>query len=65
VKPGSAFRLILGVVLIGLGGFVAVRPLWRPHSTVTPSRFLDVTFAAVFMLRGIVNVRSALRAARS
>jgi uncharacterized membrane protein HdeD (DUF308 family) len=65
VKPGSVFKLILGAVLIGLGAFVAVRPLWRPHSTVTPSRFLDVAFAAVFILRGIVNVRSAMRASRS
>jgi len=65
VKPGSIFKLILGAVLIGLGTYVAVRPLWAPHSTVTPSRFLDVAFAAVFILRGFVNVRSALRASRS
>ena len=65
MKPGSVFKLILGVVLIGLGAFVAVRPLWAPRSTVTPSRFLDVTFAVVFILRGLVHVRSALRASRS
>ena len=65
MKPGSAFKLVLGAVLIGLGAYVAVRPLWRPHSTVTPSRFLDVAFAAVFILRGIFNVRSALRASKS
>lgn len=65
MKPGSAFKLILGIVLIGLGAYVAVRPLWRPHSTVTPSRVLDVAFATVFILRGLVNVRSALRASKS
>jgi uncharacterized membrane protein HdeD (DUF308 family) len=65
VKPGSVLKLILGVVLIGLGTFVALRPLWAPRSTVTPSRFLDVTFAAVFIVRGVVNVRSAMRASRS
>ena len=65
MKPGSVFKLILGIVLVGLGAYVAVRPLWRPHSTVTPSRALDVAFAAVFILRGLVNVRSALRASKS
>lgn len=65
MKPGSAFRLLLGIILIGLGGYVAVRPLWRLHSTVTPSRFLDGAFAAVFILRGLFNVRSALRAAKA
>jgi hypothetical protein len=65
VKPGSVFRLVVGVVLIGLGSFVALRPLWRPHTSVTASRFLDVAFAAVFILRGLVNVRSALRASKT
>jgi uncharacterized membrane protein HdeD (DUF308 family) len=65
VKPGSVFKLILGVALIGLGAFVAVRPLWAPRSTVTGTRVLDVAFAAVFLLRGVVNVRSAMRASRS
>lgn len=57
-------KLALGLLLIGLGSFIAMRPLWRPHATITASRFLDVAFAAVFLLRGVVNVRSARRAAR-
>lgn len=65
MKPGAIFKLILGVVLVALGGFVAVRPLWPPHSTITQSRLLDVAFAAVFLLRGVMNVRSALRAPRA
>ena len=65
MKPGAILKLILGVVLIGLGGFVAARPLWQPHSTVTQSRLLDVAFAVVFLLRGVMNVRSALRASRA
>ncbi|HEV8447322.1 MAG TPA: hypothetical protein VGQ44_10890 [Gemmatimonadaceae bacterium] len=65
MKPGSVLKLILGVILIGLGTFVAIRPLWAPRTTVSGSRLLDVAFAAVFLLRGIVNVRSALRASRS
>lgn len=65
MKPGSIFKLILGVVLIGLGAFVAVHPLWQPHATITQSRLLDVAFAVVFLLRGVMNVRSALRAPRA
>ena len=65
MKPGLVFRLIVGIVFIGLGAFVAARPLWAPRSTVTGSRFLDVAFAAVFLLRGLVNVRSAIRASTS
>lgn len=65
MKPGAIFKLVLGVVLVGLGAFVAVRPLWKPHSTVTQSRLLDVAFAAVFLLRGVMNVRRALRAPRT
>lgn len=65
MKPGAALRLALGIILIGLGAFVALRPLWPPHTTVTPSRLLDIAFAAVFLLRGALNVRSALRARRA
>jgi uncharacterized membrane protein HdeD (DUF308 family) len=65
VKSGSILKLILGVVLIGLGAFVAVHPLWQPHATITQSRLLDVAFAIVFLLRGGMNVRSALRAPRT
>ena len=65
MKSGAVFKLILGVVLIALGGFVAIRPLWRPHATITQSRLLDIAFAAVFLLRGVMNVRSALRAPRA
>lgn len=65
MRTGAVVKLALGAILIGLGAYVAVRPLWTPHSTVTPSRFLDVTFAVVFILRGIVNVRAALRAPRN
>jgi uncharacterized membrane protein HdeD (DUF308 family) len=57
----STVTLVLGVVLIGLGLFVAVRPTWTHNGVLTGSRWLDMTFAVVFMLRGVINVRSALR----
>jgi len=53
--------LVLGVVMFGLGLFVAVRPLWTHNSTVTGARWLDMAFAVVFMLRGIINVRTEMR----
>lgn len=52
--------LVLGVVMFGLGLFVAVRPLWTHNSVVTGARWLDMTFALVFMLRGVLNVRTAM-----
>jgi uncharacterized membrane protein HdeD (DUF308 family) len=58
-------KLGLGVVMVALGSYVAVRPLLPNNSVLTSARWLDMTFAAVFMLRGAVNVRSALRTRRS
>ena len=52
--------LVLGVVLFALGAFVAVRPLWI-KTPLTGTRWLDMAFALVFMLRGAMNVRAARR----
>lgn len=52
--------LTLGVVMFAIGVFVAVRPLWSHNAVFLGARWLDLTFAAVFMLRGAVNVRTAL-----
>lgn len=57
--------LVLGFIMIGLGGYVAVRPLWMHGTTLTPTRWLDMTFAIVFLLRGSLNVRRALQTLRS
>jgi uncharacterized membrane protein HdeD (DUF308 family) len=54
-------RLILGVVLVALGVFVAVRPLFTHNAVLTGARWLDITFAFVFTLRGVLNVKTALR----
>jgi hypothetical protein len=50
---------VLGVVLFGLGLFIAVRPLFTHNATLTGTRWLDMTFALVFMLRGALNVKTA------
>jgi uncharacterized membrane protein HdeD (DUF308 family) len=52
--------MVLGVILGALGLFIAVRPLFVPK-TFTDSRWLDMTFAAVFLLRGVLNIKTALR----
>ena len=52
--------LVLGVVMLGIGLFVAVRPLWTHDGVLLGSRALDFLLAIVFMLRGVLNVRTAL-----
>lgn len=53
-------KLVLGVIMFGLGLFVAVRPLWTHNGVLTGTRWLDMTFALVFMLRGFLNVRTVI-----
>jgi uncharacterized membrane protein HdeD (DUF308 family) len=55
------FTMVLGVILIGLGAFIGVRPLFTHWSVLTNARWLDVTFALVFIFRGWLNVKTALR----
>jgi uncharacterized membrane protein HdeD (DUF308 family) len=56
--------LVTGVVLFGLGLYVAIRPLFTHNGVLTETRWLDMTFAAVFLLRGAMNVRTAMRRRR-
>ena len=58
----SVLSGVLGIAMLGLGGFVALRPFWVHGATFTGARWLDVAFALVFMLRGLMNVSSARRA---
>jgi uncharacterized membrane protein HdeD (DUF308 family) len=51
--------LVLGVIMFAIGLFVALRPLWSHNAVLLGARWLDLTFAVVFMLRGVVNVRTA------
>jgi uncharacterized membrane protein HdeD (DUF308 family) len=51
--------LVLGVIMFAIGLFVALRPLWSHNAVFLGARWLDLTFAVVFMLRGVVNVRTA------
>ena len=58
-------RLILGWVMIALGAYVAVHPLWSHGRPVTTSIWLDMAFAAVFLLRGFMNIRGFRRPAKA
>ncbi|MGH7619063.1 MAG: hypothetical protein ACREPM_17725 [Gemmatimonadaceae bacterium] len=57
---GLALRLALGVILIGFGSFVAIRPLFT-HAPLTGTRWLDLAFAFVFLVRGVMTVRLVQR----
>ena len=54
--------LVLGVIMIGLGAYIALSPMLPVYRVSTGSRWLDAAFALFFLLRGWMNVRSALRA---
>jgi hypothetical protein len=45
--------------MFAIGLFVALRPVWSHNAVLFGARWLDLTFAVVFMLRGVVNVRTA------
>lgn len=47
--------------MFAIGFYVAVHPLWTHNSVLTGARWLDVAFAVVFMLRGVINVRTVHR----
>ena len=57
-------RIVLGWIMIALGAYVAVHPLWSHGTPVTTSLWLDMAFAAVFLLRGVMNLRGVRRAPR-
>ena len=51
-------RFALGWIMIALGLYVALHPLWSHGQPVTTSIWLDMAFAAVFLLRGVMNLRA-------
>ena len=55
--------LVLGVIMVVLGGWLLIHTVILQRSPVSGQRWLDVGFAALFMLRGVMNVRSARRIA--
>lgn len=58
----NRFALFLGAVQVAVGVFIALRPLVGSGAPLTSTRVLDMAFAAFFLIRGIMNMRAALRA---
>ena len=56
-----AITLVLGVVMIAIGAYLALHPLWAHGRPVTQSLLWDLAFAALFLLRGVMNVRRVQR----
>ena len=56
--------LLLGVIQVGAGVYIATRPLIGSGAPLTSSRLLDMAFAAYFLIRGAMNLRNALLAHR-
>jgi hypothetical protein len=56
----SKIELGLGIIMLALGAFIGVRPLWT-HTTITGQRLLDAAFAVLFLVRGWMNVKRARR----
>ena len=57
----ATLRIVLGVVMVLLGAYLALHPLWSSGRAVTSSIWFDMAFAALFLLRGMMNLRSARR----
>lgn len=53
--------IALAIVQLAVGAFVALRPLIGSGAPITTSRALDMAFAAFFLIRGAMNLRSAFR----
>lgn len=56
----TTLALVTGVAMIALGTFIALRPLWVGRIPLTSSTWLDVAFAFVFLVRGVMNVRGVM-----
>jgi hypothetical protein len=55
------FPLVLGVVFIDIGLFIALRPLFTHGAVLMGARWLDMIVALVALLRGMLNVKRAIR----
>lgn len=53
--------LVIGLIMVGLGAYIALRLLWMGGAPMTGTRWLDLAFGAFFAFRGALNIRSARR----
>ena len=61
MKPRALIVLTIGLIMVGLGAYIALRLLWMGGAPLTGTRWLDVAFGAFFVFRGALNIRSARR----
>jgi hypothetical protein len=57
--------LVLGVLMVALGAWLATSVFILGRDPVTRSRWLDAAFAAFFIVRGALNLGSGRRAVKS
>lgn len=57
----ATFVLVIGVIMVALGAYIALRLLWMGGAPLTATRWLDFVFGAFFVFRGALNIRSARR----
>lgn len=60
-RVSASFGLLIGIVMVALGAFIALHPLWSHGRPFTASMWLDLVFALFFLLRGTMYLRAALR----
>jgi hypothetical protein len=51
--------LVMGVVMLGIGAFLGLRPAFGAHQPVLGAWWLDVAAGVVFLVRGLMNIRQA------
>ena len=64
VRSRARYRIVLviGIAMAAIGAFIALRPFWAGPVPMSSSRWLDMAFAAFFLIRGLMNVQGARRA---
>ena len=65
--PSSArvtLALVTGLAMIAMGLVIVARPLCTARPALTSSAWMDGAFALFFLVRGLMNVRSARQGAR-
>lgn len=64
VRSRTRYRIVLviGLAMMALGAYIALRPFWAGRAPMSSSRWIDMAFAAFFLVRGLMNVQGARRA---
>jgi len=58
----NTLRLVLGWIMVAIALYLVVHLVWSRGTPQTPSIWLDIAFAVLFLLRGLMNLRAKRRA---